>query len=179
MRRKIIMKNTLAALLLLCSTTPALAQDKVKLTSLTSNEGKIVWFTLGQDLDKAEVPYVVVRYDYEQGNGYSISSPSSNYTFSFNANWSLELIPDPATGIDEVPATNASKQVSFSLNGRKLYIKNLPGKSSVTLYDLQGRLVMTVQADNQGCATLQLPATGLATPYVVRTASINFKIIAK
>ncbi|MDD7440152.1 hypothetical protein [Prevotellamassilia timonensis] len=49
----------------------------------------------------------------------------------------------------------------------------------MTLYDLQGRLVMTVQADNQGCATLQLPATGLATPYVVRTASINFKIIAK
>jgi hypothetical protein len=89
------------------------------------------------------------------------------------------LIPDPATGIDEVSATNAGKQVLFSLNGRKLYIKNLPAKSSVTLYDLQGRLVMTVQADNQGCATLQLPATGLATPYVVRTASINFKIIAK
>ena len=72
-----------------------------------------------------------------------------------------------------------SKLVLFSLNGRKLYIKNLPAKSSVTLYDLQGRLAMTVQADNQGCATLQLPATGLATPYVVRTASINFKIIAK
>lgn len=179
MRRKTIMKNTLAALLLLCSTPPALAQNKVKLTSLTSNEGKIVWFTLGQDLDKAEVPYVVVRYDYQQGNGYIITTPNSSYTFSFDANWSLELIPDPATGIDEVPATNASKQVSFSLNGRKLYIKNLPAKSSVTLYDLQGRLVMTVQADNQGCATLQLPATGLATPYVVRTASINFKIIAK
>lgn len=56
MRRKTIMKNTLAALLLLCSTTPALAQDKVK---LTSNEGETVWFTLGQDLDKAEVPYVI------------------------------------------------------------------------------------------------------------------------
>lgn len=62
MRRKTIMKNTLAALLLLCSTPPALAQDKVK---LTSNEGEIVWFTLGQDLDKAEVPYVIVRYDYQ------------------------------------------------------------------------------------------------------------------
>ena len=61
MRRKTIMKNTLAALLLLCSTTPALAQDKVK---LTSNEGEIVWFTLGQDLDKAEVPYVVVPVSY-------------------------------------------------------------------------------------------------------------------
>lgn len=105
--------------------------------------------------------------------------PIAVILFSFDANWSLELIPDPATGIDEVPATNAGKQVLFSLNGRKLYIKNLPAKSSVTLYDLQGRLVMTVQADNQGCATLQLPATGLATPYVVRTASINFKIIAK
>lgn len=176
MRRKTSMKNTLVALLLLCSTTPALAQDKVK---LTSNEGEIVWFTLGQDLDKAEVPYVIVRYDYQQGNGYIITTPNSSYTFSFDANWSLELIPDPATGIDEVPATNAGKQVLFSLNGRKLYIKNLPAKSSVTLYDLQVRLVMTVQADNQGCATLQLPATGLATPYVVRTASINFKIIAK
>lgn len=120
MRRKTSMKNTLAALLLLCSTTPALAQDKVK---LTSNEGEIVWFTLGQDLDKAEVPYVVVRYDYQQGNGYIITTPNSSYTFSFDANWSLELIPDPATGIDEVSATNSSKQVLFSLNGRKLYIK--------------------------------------------------------
>ena len=117
MRRKTIMKNTLAALLLLCSTPPVLAQDKVK---LTSNEGEIVWFTLGQDLDKAEVPYILVGYDYQQGNGYIISSPDSYYTFSFDANWSLELIPDPATGIDEVPATNSSKQVSFSLNGCKL-----------------------------------------------------------
>lgn len=162
MRRKTSMKNTLAALLLLCSTTPALAQDKVK---LTSNEGEIVWFTLGQDLDKAEVPYVVVRYDYQQGNGYIITTPNSSYTFSFDANWSLELIPDPATGIDEVPATNSSKQVSFSLNGRKLYIKNLPAKSIGDAlrfarpfgYDRPGRqsrLCHTATACNRPCYPL-------------------------
>lgn len=174
MRRTNFMKNALAALLLLCSPAPALAQDRVK---LTSPDGEIVWFDLGQNLDKGEVPYVAVTYNHN--DGYQISTTNSNYAFSFGTDWSLELIPDPATGIDEVSATNAGKQASFSLNGRKIYITNIPANSPVKLYDLQGRLVMSVQANEQGCATLQLPAADISTPYIVRTASINFKIITK
>ena len=77
------------------------------------------------------------------------------------------------TGVDNIAVCPAAG--SFSLSGRSLTYKGIAG-AQVTVYTPAGVAVARIAADNDGNATIILPAAGL---YVVSTPGATGKVLVK
>lgn len=63
----------------------------------------------------------------------------------------------------------------FSFVDENLQVKHLVPESAVSVYTVDGKLLVTAQTDAQGSATLALPEVAGGV-YVVKTPSVTFKL---
>lgn len=80
------------------------------------------------------------------------------------------------TGIDSVPSTENTPDVTFRISGGQLHVFGLPKGESVSIYDLAGRRVaMQKQATDGSTLSIPLNATGVL---VVRTTiGISYRMV--
>lgn len=84
-----------------------------------------------------------------------------------------------SSGIEQVPSANERAAMpTFTLSGSALSIKGLPSGSLVNVYGTDGRLCTSVTADQEGSASLSLPASSART-FIVKTSITTFKIVKK
>lgn len=75
------------------------------------------------------------------------------------------------TGISQAHSSGSV----FSFADEGLQVKHLAPESVVSVYTVDGKLLLSAQTDAQGSATLQLPEVAGGV-YVVKTPSVTFKL---
>ena len=86
---------------------------------------------------------------------------------------------DVVSAIGNVVANNKSQHVIFNLSANTLSVTGLPAGNQLSLYALDGKLQLSMQANAEGSAIVNLSALPQGV-YVVRTQSgISYKLFKK
>lgn len=154
-------KYCLAALLLLCGSMQAVAEEGVILT-LKNGQTVVFCFSdspqivLGKELTITATDATAVNYEYNEVRSIRFGDPK-------------------ATGIEENTSDKAPT-VSFKITEGTLFVYGLPAGEQVSIYTLGGRKVASQsQQDNGGVLSIPLTLQGVL---VVRTSTgVSYKLL--
>lgn len=86
---------------------------------------------------------------------------------------------DVVSAVGNVVANDKSQHVVFNLSANTLSVTGLPAGNQLSLYAIDGKLQLSMQANAEGSAIVNLPALPQGV-YVVRTQSgISYKLFKK
>lgn len=158
------MKKKLLTLMLFAFSATMFANGKDVL-SVLMKDGTSLYFLL------AEKPYITFQNDEVK-----IVSDINEALVKRTLVERFEFVNEIPTKIEDVEELDEQLRAGFRLEGDAVYITGLESGCKVMLYSMDGRVVNTSVAADDGCVTLSLKtlASGI---YIVKYNEITFKFI--
>ncbi len=157
------MRKFLIALFLASVATPGVLAETLTHVTVWSNSGETSHFAL------SEQPVVTF-----EGNQLVLVSADSRYEFLISDVDKFTFTNPASVELNEIDTAT----VVISLSGDEIKLSGLNPGSLVSLYAMDGRVVLTSQADSDGVC-IESIASLSGGIYLIRTESKTFKILKK